>query len=96
MFVNGLQVLGWQIVIRVPGETVTLHQLAQNNGTYVPESTVNMEVTLDITGLSISWQGATGHNGTRATVVMRGERLVSDTSAFTSQTPNQCHRRPRS
>ena len=57
-------------MIRVPGETVTLHQLAQNNGTYVPESTVTVEVTLDIIGLSINWQGATSHNGTRATVVM--------------------------
>jgi len=87
LFVNGLQVLGGQIVIRVPGGTVTLHQLAQSNGTYVPGSTVTMEAKPDITGSAISWQGATSQDGSKATVVMRGERFVSANIAFTSQTP---------
>lgn len=74
-------------MIRVPGGTVTLHQLAQSNGTYVPGSTVTMEAKPDITGSAISWQGATSQDGSKATVVMRGERFVSANIAFTSQTP---------
>ena len=87
LYVNGLPVLAGQIVVRVPGGNVTLHQPAQSNGTYVPGANVSMEVQPDIPGSAVSWQGVSSQDGTRATVLMRGERFVVANIVPSSATP---------
>ena len=53
-----------------------LHQLAQGNGTYLPGSTVLLEAQPDAAGSPVSCQGVISTDGSRATVVMNGERFV--------------------
>ena len=87
LYVNGRPVEAGQITLRVPGGDLTLHQLAQSNGTYVPGSTVSMEVAPDVAGSQVSWQGVISQDGAQATVVMQGERFVVVSIASASVQP---------
>ena len=87
LFVNGSKVAAGQIAVRVPGGNVILHQLAQSNGTYLPGSTVLLEAQPDVTGSPVSWQGVISTDGSRATVVMNGERFVVASITTSSATP---------
>ena len=76
LYVNGVQVAAGQIAVRVSGGNVILHQLAQSNGTYLPGSSVLLEAQPDVAGSPVAWQGVISEDGSRATVVMNGERFV--------------------
>ena len=74
LYLNGLRVPPGQVVVAVPGGTVTLFQLPQSNGTYVPGSAVSMEAAPQVEGSRITWSGVDSYSGTQAIVRMIGER----------------------
>ena len=74
--INGIPVLPSQSTVRVPGGNVILDRPPQANGTYVPGSTVSMELQTDDPTSQTNWSGVISQQITEASVVMTGERFV--------------------
>ena len=76
LFINGLAVPGGALTVPVAYGDVTLHLLARDDGTYVPNSVVTMQVNPIAVGSSILWDGVDSQSGELATVQMDSIRYV--------------------